>query len=107
MSHHAYKLKLLKRLKELGGRLEEVDAALSAEHSKDWEELAIEREGDEVLERLGESSKAEIARIKAALQRMVDGEYGICVECGDEISEARLSVLPETPLCRNCAAKHD
>ena len=104
MSHHKYKLALLKRLKELGGRLNEIEAALVEEHTKDWEDLATEREGDEVLEALGESGQAEIARIQAALQRMAEGEYGVCVQCGEEISEARLDALPDAALCRNCAA---
>lgn len=103
MSHHEEKLKLLNRLRELGGRLDEIGAALEAEHSKDWEDQAIEREGEEVLERLGETGRAEISRIKAALQRMADGEYGICRKCGGDIAAARLAALPDTPLCVNCA----
>ncbi|MBV2361725.1 TraR/DksA family transcriptional regulator [Thalassococcus sp. CAU 1522] len=107
MSHHTYKLAMLKRLRELGVRLEEIEDALETPHDKDWDDDAAERAGDEVLERLGESGQAEISRIQNALKRMVDGTYGICVSCGDDISEARLSVLPETPLCKSCAAKGD
>ncbi len=106
MSHHAYKIRLLKRLRELGGRLEQLDAALGEAHSKDWEEMAVEREGDEVMESLGTSGQMEIARIIAALQRMADGEYGSCVECGAEIAGERLNILPETPLCVACASRH-
>ena len=103
VSHHEYKLALLKRLKELGVRLEGIEDALEEPHSKDWEEMAVEREGDEVLESLGVSGQAEIARIKAALARMAAGEYGFCVRCGEEITAERLDVVPEAPLCRNCA----
>lgn len=99
-----YRQALMARLAELDSQLHHVESELDATHSKDWEDSATEREGDEVLERLGEGSEAEIARIRAALQRMRDGSYGICVRCGEEISEARLATLPETPLCRNCAA---
>ncbi|WGW03781.1 TraR/DksA family transcriptional regulator [Tropicibacter oceani] len=105
MSHHKYKLALLTRLRELGGRLEDIGAALAEEHSKDWEDMAIETEGEEVLEALGESGQAEIARIRAALQRFSDGEYGACVKCGEEISAARLDVVPDAALCRTCAAE--
>lgn len=104
MSHHANKMALLMRLKELGVRLNEIEAELEAPHSRDWEELAVEREGEEVLERLGESGQTEIARISAALNRMSRGEYGICTRCGEAISDERLAVLPETPLCKTCAA---
>ncbi len=103
MSHHAYKLALLKRLRELGLRLEGIGEALEAPHSKDWDDAAIEREGDEVLERLGESGQAEITRITSALKRMSDGTYGYCQVCGEEIAPARLEVLPDTPMCTKCA----
>ncbi|WP_323771733.1 TraR/DksA C4-type zinc finger protein [Antarctobacter sp.] len=105
MSHHAQKRVLLQRLRALGVRLDEIEAALESPHSKDWDEMAIEREGEEVLERLGESGQAEIARIKAALGRMAQGEYGFCTRCGGEISAERLAAVPEAPLCKDCAAQ--
>ncbi len=98
------KAALLKRLSELDIRLHEIEAELDAPHSKDWEESAVEREGDEVLEQLGQSGQDEILRIRAALQRVRGGEYGFCARCGEDIGPERLDVLPDTPLCRNCAA---
>lgn len=94
---------LKERLAELESRLETIDHTLEAPHSKDWEEQAVEREGDEVLEDLGHAGEAEIAQIRAALSRIDAGEYGYCVTCGTEISTERLDVLPATPFCRNCA----
>ena len=94
---------LEERLAYLDARLRELDAELDSHQSKDWEELATEREGDETLERLGQAGEAEMAQIRAALGRMDAGEYGICVTCGDEISEERLDLLPFTPFCRRCA----
>lgn len=105
MSHHALKRRLIQRLCELGQRLDEIEDDLDAPHSKDWEESAVEREGDEVLESLGSSGQAEIARIRAALARMKAGEYGICQICGAEISQARLEAVPDAALCINCAEK--
>ena len=43
-----------------------------------------------------------INKSKDALDRIDNGEFGICEECGDEISEARLKVRPATTLCINC-----
>ena len=94
---------LLTRLGELRSRLARIDDQLDQPHSTMFAEAAIEREGDEVLEDLGASGLQEIRMIEAALGRMDRGEYGICVECGDPISEERLNVLPATPKCRNCA----
>lgn len=100
-----YRSVLETRLAELKARLLEIDETLDSHQSKDWEELATEREGDEVLERMGSSGKAEIAKITAALTRMDEGEFGYCVSCGDEIAEERLDVVPHTPFCRKCADK--
>ncbi len=92
-----------KRLADLKARMVEIDAELDTHQAKDWEEMATEREGDEVLEDLGLSAQSEIRMIEAALGRMEAGEYGDCVQCGDRISEERLDLIPATPFCRNCA----
>lgn len=41
--------------------------------------------------------------IEAALDRVAEGTYGICVRCGEEIGGERLDVVPFTPFCRDCA----
>ena len=99
-----YKSKLIARRAELVERSQEVEAELDTHNSKDWEELAVERETDEVLESLGNNAAAEITRIDAALTRIEDGKFGFCVKCEDQISPERLELLPYTPFCRVCAA---
>lgn len=103
MSTSARKAALEHRLSELGVRLGAIEEELDSHQNRDWEELATEREGDEVLEATGNAGLAEITQIRAALQRIADGTYGDCVRCGDAIAEARLDLLPWTPLCRRCA----
>jgi len=39
----------------------------------------------------------------AARRRLVDGSYGTCTDCGDQISLATLTERPWTPLCVDCA----
>ncbi|MCV3270443.1 TraR/DksA family transcriptional regulator [Roseobacter sinensis] len=46
--------------------------------------------------------QAERQRIRAALQRLEDGEYGYCTDCGEEIAPARLVSDPATPRCLDC-----
>jgi DnaK suppressor protein len=48
---------------------------------------------------------AEIAAVNAALQRLEDGSYGECVDCGRPIAEARLKVAPEAARCIHCQEK--
>jgi len=52
--------------------------------------------------RIRDRERKLINKIKDALERIDSGEFGICEECGDEISEARLKVRPVTTLCINC-----
>ncbi len=94
---------LEKRLSELDGRLHQIEADLDHGESKDWEDAAVEREDDEVLEGMGEAGLHEIEMIQAALGRIEDGTYGDCVKCGEAISQERLNTLPATPFCRRCA----
>jgi len=42
-------------------------------------------------------------RIAAALARIDAGDFGYCMECGEEIAPARLELDPTVPTCINCA----
>lgn len=99
-----HKAVLRGRRKTLLADMSEIDAALDAPAPTDWEDRAVERQGDEVLEAMGAHDRDELRRIDAALARIEDGSYGICVKCGDEIAEARLNAVPETPFCAGCAS---
>ncbi len=46
--------------------------------------------------------QAERQRIEAALRRIEAGEYGYCLECGEEISPERLELDPALALCADC-----
>jgi RNA polymerase-binding transcription factor DksA len=96
---------LMTQLATLDTRLHRIEAELDEPHTKDWDDAAIEHETDEVLEQLGHAGEEEIRGIRAALQRIRDGEYGICTRCGAEISSERLDLLPATPFCKTCAAE--
>ncbi|HSN04121.1 MAG TPA: TraR/DksA family transcriptional regulator [Nitrospira sp.] len=43
--------------------------------------------------------------IDEALNRLRDGTYGVCAECGVEISEKRLQAVPFAKLCVECQSK--
>lgn len=98
-----YRTRLVTRLEELEERLRQLESSLDKPGSKDDEERATEREGDEVSEDLGNAGLNEIRMIRAALDRVENGSFGICAKCGEDISDARLDVVPHTPLCRDCA----
>ncbi len=45
--------------------------------------------------------------IDDAIERLVNGEYGICMECGERISEARLMARPYAVFCIKCKSRHE
>ncbi len=57
------------------------------------------------LLRIRDRERKLILKIKDALARIDDGSFGICEECGDEISEERLKARPVTTLCIACKTK--
>ena len=94
------------RITELDTRMHEVDHELGAPMTPDMNDQAIDLEGDEVLEGLGIAVQKEVALLNLALERIEDGTFGICKQCEEPISEARLNAVPYAPLCKDCA-RHD
>jgi DnaK suppressor protein len=45
--------------------------------------------------------------IDEALRRLAEGTYGICADCGVEISEKRLAAVPFARLCVECQTKQE
>ncbi len=98
-----FEIRLRNRLADLNARLSGVEAELDQPADADSEERATEREGDEVLESLGNAGLLEIRMIQAALGRIADARFGECVACGEPISEERLNAVPHAARCKRCA----
>lgn len=45
-----------------------------------------------------------LAEVQQALQRLADGRYGLCSDCGAAIPLARLQLAPQAQRCVDCAA---
>jgi DnaK suppressor protein len=57
--------------------------------------------------RIRDRERKLIFKIQEALQRLNDGEYGICEECGEEIGIERLKARPVTTLCIECKSNQE
>jgi DnaK suppressor protein len=71
--------------------------------SADAGERAQETENDEVLQRLEQSTTAMIGQYQHAIERIDQGRYGICDDCGLPIEVDRLEALPQATQCKACA----
>ena len=76
----------------------------SAMDSGDQALLDLEREMGISLQ---EMRNKERQLIDNALTRLQEGSYGMCADCGDEISEKRLEALPFATLCVACQSKRE
>jgi DnaK suppressor protein len=54
------------------------------------------------LLRIRDRERRLILKIREAINRIENGTYGICEECGEDISKQRLEVRPVTTLCIEC-----
>ena len=82
------------------------------------EAIQIEASADD-LDRMLRATERELAvrsleaattrrrEVRAALQRIREGSYGICQECDEPISPARLAALPWAALCIRCQESAD
>ena len=68
----------------------------SGDHIADSATETYMRELDDGLE---ENAEHLLGEIEAALGRIDDGTYGLCVNCGKPIGEQRLAAVPYATLC--------
>ena len=88
-------------------RDEDIDAAAGRDTVHDAGEQGEQLSRDEV--RRGEQLRDanELRDITAALQRIDEGRYGECVDCGADIAPSRLQVQPAALRCIKCQEKHE
>ena len=97
-----FKERLIGRKTELSARLTRIERDLDTAKSSDDEDRAIESENDEVMEVLGEAGLAELRAIDAALNRISNNRFGVCMRCGKLIAEERLKAVPHAVFCMAC-----
>ncbi|MDP4535806.1 TraR/DksA family transcriptional regulator [Alkalimonas collagenimarina] len=97
------KQELLQRKIHLERQVVTIQHDLRQAHSSDLSEQAQERENDDVLNALEHNAEQELMHINRALQRMEQGDYATCSVCQDIIALERLTAIPYTSLCIQCA----
>ena len=83
------------------------------DHSKttsiptDMAELGSDNADQELTFSLLGSDKDTLDQIEAAIQRIEDGSYGRCEECGERIPKTRLNAIPYAAECVRCASQRE
>lgn len=57
--------------------------------------------------RIRDRERKLIMKIREAMERLDDGEFGICESCEEEIGDARLRARPVTTLCIDCKTEQE
>lgn len=104
-----------KQLEQMMSELDAATTTLEAEGAGDSSELShLDQHPADTASELAdvdrenaiiEAADDQRAQVRAALARIDAGSYGVCVDCGTQISEARLQVRPEAARCLDCQAK--
>jgi DnaK suppressor protein len=85
---------------------------------KNREGITIEKSPD-ALDEVQNAAERELAirnldresnllrNVRAALRRVDDGSFGVCVHCDEDISPKRVAAVPWTPYCIACQEAAD
>ncbi len=68
----------------------------------DTVDIAADETNRDFVLRLQDRDRRLVNKIREALKRIDDGEYGICVACGDDIVGRRLMARPVATHCIDC-----
>lgn len=100
---------LLKRLDELYDEAEKTVAGMTdtEETFPDPTDRATLESDRNFMLRIRDRERKLILKIREALQRIEDGTFGDCEDCGDDIGVDRLKARPVTTLCIECKRKQE
>lgn len=83
-------------------RMDQEAQCLDAESTKDSADRCVISVSKESLFERSSQRRTVLRLIEAALKRISDGSFGMCVGCGKEIQDQRLQALPWTQFCLRC-----
>ena len=98
---------LIDRLRaQRGGTRSRADAAADARAMASDDRAKADEEFDLGVA-MEEREAAELLAIDEALQRIADGSYGLCLQCGASIPAARLHAQPTAERCVGCQTRSE
>jgi DnaK suppressor protein len=76
-----------------------------AEDTLDVADQAVFSYQKEMIFTQGTEGHSQLSLVRLALERLHDGSFGECLQCGQPIGDKRLEALPWTPYCIACQEK--
>ncbi len=97
------RLEAMRSLDRLGNETREVDF----DGPKDVGDICITNLSKEALFQQRDDRQLRVRMTEAALARIQQGTFGVCVSCGDDINPRRLEALPWTQYCLRCQQRFE
>ena len=91
--------KILQHLSSLEGASE---SEISQNTSPDPVDIASVEINQASIQKLGNREKKLLSKIQHALEKIENGDYGVCENCGEPISNGRLEARPVAQYCIDC-----
>lgn len=101
----SYRDRLLERRESLVSQVAEAEMSSrerDLESTQDPADMAANAYTKELLISMSANDRKLLQLIDEALERVEDGEYGECVNCGEPVQEKRLDAVPWARYCLKC-----
>ena len=99
----AIKEKLVARRAELEEQLSDFSSdRISPDQVQDAGDQALSATMETLKSSLQNTELDEHKRIVRALEKIEDGTYGVCIDCGEDVSDKRLKMYPNASRCLVC-----
>lgn len=89
-------------LESLASEDEDFRNMVNAMGTKDLGDIAADDIASRKMEALNLHAAKRLQAVEAALTRLKNGRYGVCLQCGAIIPEERLRAIPSAVLCVSC-----
>lgn len=80
-------------------------ALIAGAESGDELDLVSDQQDRELSLLLSNRDRKKLLAINEALQKIKEGNYGLCQECGEQIGAGRLKAMPLANYCVDCQSK--
>lgn len=97
------KERILKELEQITLKTAEGRETTFPEYGSKEDENALEIAEYEERAELKETLEDLLSKIEKALQKIENGTYGVCENCGGFIERGRLEIFPQATLCATCS----
>lgn len=101
-----YKTLLIAKRAEITGKSRGRDEICIVQSNEQVEAVQLAGQREFAARTLERQTKV-LNQVEAALERIREGEFGICLDCEERISPKRLAAVPWAAYCLHCQELHD